>query len=127
MTRAHYGITHKTRNEPWVDRSLCVLHLYADDADVICKSFTLGKLPDVIQDPVEEFFRRKSRVTVYRRLELLLVEDCPEASSTSNSPSVKSMIKSPFAIRPCRGGVLRGRKNSHRRTTPPLTLQLVRG
>src|SRR2546425_12550620 len=51
--------------------SFRVLHLHADDADVIGKSFSLGKFANVTQDAVEEFLRRKSRVPIYRSLELL--------------------------------------------------------
>ena len=75
-----------------------MLHFHSHNANVVVERFSFGKLANGADDTVKKFLGRKApeRVTVV--CSWSSVKCVPEASSTSNNPSVKSMTRSPFFI-----------------------------
>jgi hypothetical protein len=67
-----------------------VLHFHSHNANIVVKRFAFRKLVNVADDAVKKFLDRKApeRVTVV--CSWSSVKCVPEASSTSNNPSVKN-------------------------------------
>jgi hypothetical protein len=67
----------KGRGAAFTVTSNRALHFHSYDANVVIERFAFGKLPNVVDDAMEEFLSRQSRVTGDGAVQLFFAEKSP--------------------------------------------------